>query len=53
MQALYSEDQPRCRLYDAEKGTSIVVVRSQLDTLTSAFIRFCPYNEHKKERPFE
>ncbi|XP_068475175.1 protein MAIN-LIKE 1-like [Phaseolus vulgaris] len=53
MQALYSEDQPRCRLYDAGKGTSIVVVRSQLDTLTPASIRFCPYNEHREERPFE
>ncbi|XP_068504169.1 protein MAIN-LIKE 1-like [Phaseolus vulgaris] len=53
MQALYYEDQPRCRLYDAGKGTSIVVVRSQLDTLTPASIRFCPYNEHREERPFE
>ncbi|XP_068466603.1 protein MAIN-LIKE 1-like [Phaseolus vulgaris] len=53
MQALYSEDQPRCRLYDAGKGTSIVVVRSQLGTLTPASIRFCPYNEHREERPFE
>ncbi|XP_068501102.1 protein MAIN-LIKE 1-like [Phaseolus vulgaris] len=52
-QALYSEDQPRCRLYDAGKGTSIVVVRSQLDTLTPSSIRFCPYNEHREERPFE
>ncbi|XP_068504309.1 protein MAIN-LIKE 1-like [Phaseolus vulgaris] len=53
MQALYSEDQPRCRLYDAGKGTSIVVVRPQLDTLTPTSIRFCPYNEHREEPPFE
>jgi len=53
MQPLYSEDQPRCRMYDAGKGTSIVVVRSQLDALTPASIRFCPYDEHREERPFE
>ena len=53
MKPLYSEDQPRCRMYDAGKGTSIVVVRSQLDTLTPTSIRFCPYDEHREERPFE
>jgi len=42
-----------CMMYDAGKGTSIVVARSQLDTLTPASIWFCPYDEHREERPFE
>ncbi|XP_068504371.1 protein MAIN-LIKE 1-like [Phaseolus vulgaris] len=53
MQALYYEDQPWCKMYDAGKVTSIVVVRSQLDTLTLASIQFCPYDEHMEERPFK
>jgi len=40
-------------IYDAGKGTSIVVVQSQLDALTPVCIRFCPYDEHMEERQFE
>ena len=53
MQALYSEDQPQCRMYDARKVTSNFLVRLQLDTLITTSIRFCSYNEHREERPFE
>ena len=49
----YYEEEPRCRMYEPGKVTSVAVVRLQLNTIILPCIQFFPYNEHRKERPFE
>jgi len=53
MQPLYSEDQPRCRMYDAGKGTSIVVFR-YIDTSFNSFFSYDKHREdvHSSEFPY-
>jgi len=53
VQSQYSEEEPRCRIYELGKVNSILVVWLQLDTLTPTCIRFSPYNKHREEHPFE